>query len=442
MAPSRRQQSTDLLFIPSSMFPEPEDRGRATMSPLGDLEYVEDLVRPGRILVVAAEESTGKSFAMAELAHRVAVAGGSFAGSWPVLQTGPVLYLSEMHADDDYLREELVLASLGRVRSDLTGRYYRLPLATAAGGRPALMVREWRDYATRWLRDRHALLLIVDTATGATRVDPWGPDILEVYAVLRAMLGEYPELAIVLLIHLKKPSRRGDRQISDVLGEWGRWCDVVLLMENDGLDRVRLTLRKRVRRERQILAKKVEGLLVEPVEREAANSTRIPPSATLQAITAEPGLTYAELGSRLKVSPDTATRYVRNLGAAVTVLKGTARSGPGAKVRIYPVAASPHVTARDPRGEPSAEGAPQDVESPHRRSTPMGAAAPPAETAVDPSAIAVSDEDVLECDMSRRRRWAVPGRVGQDMRAAPRVRVAAKTEESSAPPAEAQAGRS
>jgi hypothetical protein len=118
-------------------FPEPEDRGTATLSPLGGVEYVDDLIRPGRVVVVAAEEGAGKSYAIGgELAIRVAVAGGSFAGTWPVLRTGPVLYLSEMHTDDDYGREATVLSSLGLERAALAGRYYRLPLMTAAGGRP------------------------------------------------------------------------------------------------------------------------------------------------------------------------------------------------------------------------------------------------------------------------------------------------------------------
>ena len=40
-------------------FPIPEDRGMATLSPLGTVEYVEDLIRPGRVVAVAAEEGVG-----------------------------------------------------------------------------------------------------------------------------------------------------------------------------------------------------------------------------------------------------------------------------------------------------------------------------------------------------------------------------------------------
>jgi hypothetical protein len=236
---------------------EPEDRGTATMSPLGGVEYVEDLVTPGRIVAVAAEEGVGKSFTITgELGMRVAVAGGSFAGTWPVLKTGPVLVLSEMHADDDYSREETILSSLGHKRADLTGRYYRLPLMRAAGGSPALTVAPWRAWVTAWLREHRALVLIIDTATGATQVDPWGQAIQAVYASLRTMVDDYPELAIILLLHLKKPSGRGERRISDVLGEWGRWCDVVVML--DAADRA-VAVEERRQERRQIIADAIEA---------------------------------------------------------------------------------------------------------------------------------------------------------------------------------------
>jgi hypothetical protein len=318
-------------------FPEPEDRGAAVLSALGDVEYVADFIRPGRIVTWAAEEGSGKSYAVGgELAIRVAIAGGSFAGTWPVLRTGPVLYLSEMHADDDYGREETVLSSLDLERSALVGRYFRLPLMTAAGGRPALMVPEWRAWVTGWLRDAGALLLIVDTATGATQVDPWGPEIQAVYAALRVMLAEYPDLAIVLLIHLKKPQGRGERRISDVLGEWGRWCDVVVIQENDGggLARARLTVRKRVRHERRIIVTKADGLLIDPQDLDEERTTKVPAAAVLEAIAAEPGIGLAALGKRLEVSKDTAGNYVRTLEKAGSVV--TRKVGPKRSVAVYP----------------------------------------------------------------------------------------------------------
>ncbi len=291
-------------------FPVPEDRGLATLSPLGSVEYVEDLVRPGRIVVVAAEEGTGKSYATAsELGLRVAVAGGAFAGAWRVLRNGPVLYLSEMHPDDDYEREAVVLASLGLAREDIQGNYFRLSLATAAGDTPALRSPEWREWVVRWLRDHGVLVAIFDTATGATGTDPWGPEFHRVYHDLRAMLDGCPMLAILLVVHLKKPSGRGPRRITDVIGEWGRWCDVILLLEADGLDRVKLTSLKRVRQPRRIVARKSGGLLVDPQDR-VEGGPKVPLNDVVAAIHTTPGLSQKALAKRLAVSAATARTYV------------------------------------------------------------------------------------------------------------------------------------
>jgi hypothetical protein len=318
--------SGDLAPAAPPVFPEPEDRGTATLSALGDVEYVEDLIRPGRIVVWAAEEGAGKSYAVGgELAIRVAAAGGLFAGTWPVVRTGPVLDMSEMHPDDDYVRETTVLASLGLDRSALIGCYFRLPLMTAAGGKPALTVPEWCAWITGWLRGRAALLLIVDTATAATQVDPWGTAIQAVYTALRVMLAEYPALAIILVVHVKKPQGRGERRLSDVLGEWGRWCDVVVLQENDGasLERARLTVRKRVRHERRIVATKRGGLLVDPTE-PTVGGRKVDNAACRATFLTNDVWTAAEFAKAIGVTKPTAVKYLDALdGVDSATVDGT-----------------------------------------------------------------------------------------------------------------------
>lgn len=367
--------------IDPSTFPLPENRGEAVPSELAAEHYIEDLVRPGRLVVWAAEEGSGKSYAVAgELAIRVAATGGTFAGTWPVVQTGPVLVLSEMHPDDDYDREGVVLASLGRDRSALAGRYWRLSLMTAAGGRPALTVPEWRSWVVDWMRANGVILLVVDTATGATQVDPWGRAIQAVFADLRAMTTAYPELAVVLIVHVRKPSRPGDRALSDVLGEWGRWCDVVVVQENDGksLTRAKLTSRKRVARERRILATKQGGLLIDAVDLAAEPTTKVAPARVLEVIAEHPeGLGYAELGAILDVSNDTAGRYVKALGDAVD----TFRVGPKREIRVIlapeATAAPPHTSART--GAAVLAAVPEADEGADRRTaarTCIGAAVP------------------------------------------------------------------
>lgn len=332
--------------VDPSTFPLPEDRGGARLSSYGDVEYVEDLIRPGRIVVWAAQEGSGKSYAVTgELAIRVAVAGGSFAETWPVIRLGPALVLSEMHADDDYAREETVLASLGISRESLRGRYFRLALMTAAGGKPALTVPEWREWVTDWLAQAGALLLVVDTATGATQVKPWGEEIQEVYRALRMMLERYPALAIVLIVHVRKPTSRGERDLSDVLGEWGRWSDVVVLQENEGksFDRAKLSVRKRVKRERRIVAVKSGGLLRDAIDIASSRDSKVPVDAVVSAIRDHPGATFAELAAVLEVSKDTAKRYVADLGDQVK----TAPTGPKRALRVWlDLDGPPHTTAQ------------------------------------------------------------------------------------------------
>lgn len=51
----------------------PEDRADATLSPEDGKSWVEDLIRPGRIIVIAAEEGTGKTMALAELGIRILI---------------------------------------------------------------------------------------------------------------------------------------------------------------------------------------------------------------------------------------------------------------------------------------------------------------------------------------------------------------------------------
>ncbi len=318
-------------------WPEPEDRSTATLSEQGGVEYVQDQVRPGRITVWAAEEGSGKSFTTSgELGIRVAVAGGKVAETWPVVGCGGVLVLSEMHADDDFEREALVLGALGYSRSSLADRYFRLSLMTAAYGKPCLREPGWRDWCVEWCRAHQVVLLIVDTATGATDVDPWGRDIQAVYRDLRLMLEQYPALAIILVVHCKKPQGRAhQREISDVLGEWGRWADIVILQERDGLARAKLTTYKRVRRPRRIVATQKEGLLVEAREITDAGAPKVPLDRVIETITATPGMTHAELATSLGVSKRTVGNYVNT-----AVAQGLARvepSGARKTLLIFPV---------------------------------------------------------------------------------------------------------
>jgi hypothetical protein len=314
--------------VADAPFPAPEDRAQATLSALGQVEYVTNLLRPGRILLVAAEEGAGKSYAISsELAIRLAVAGGAFAETWPIARLGPVLVLSEMHSDDDFHREETTLASLNLDRAALSGRYFRLGALTAAHGEPPLDVLAWRQWIVDWCRDQGIIALIFDTVTSATDIDPWGSPMHEVIRDLRLMLEEDPELAIVLVVHLRKPNgHAGQRQISDVLGEWGRWCDVVLLLERDG-ERTKLSTYKRVEHERRVLATREGGLLVDPMDIANGHGPKVSQAQLVAAVSASPGCTQAQLADELGVAKRTVGNYLASAeqDRLVYVIKGPNR---------------------------------------------------------------------------------------------------------------------
>jgi hypothetical protein len=251
-----------------------------------------------------------------------------------------------------------VLASLGLTRADLRERYYRLDLMTAAGGgRPALAVPEWRTWVTNWLQAHSALLLVVDTATAATQVDPWGPEIQAVYRNLRAMLVDYPAVAIVLAVHVKKPTGRGERRISDVLGEWGRWCDVLVLQENDGasLTRTKLSVRKRVRHEQRFAATKAGGLLIDPQDL-VVGGPKVGLDKVVAAIVATPGMTVRQLANALGVAASTAASYAAEAERIGRVARR--RSGPKGQLTLYPVVPGPEAAGEAPSDLSSASDDP------------------------------------------------------------------------------------
>lgn len=294
---------------------EPEDIGAYVRPPDADRQYVFDLVKPGRVLIVAGTEGQGKSTTAAgEIAIRLALGLGDVASTWPVLEPASVLLLSEMVREDEADREDQILAVLGRKRAELKGRYYRRPIL-GKDGKPIITSVDRCTRLATWLSEKDVNVLMIDTGTSATAgADPWGSEIQQVYACLRLMQYQYPALAIVVTVHFRKPQGRGDRQITDVIGEWARWADILLMMEADGtsLTRAKLTLRKRVSQERRIQVTKRDGLLVEPVDLENVGP-KVSPDKVLATIIEHPGSSYTELGGLLGVTRNTAKDYVAKL---------------------------------------------------------------------------------------------------------------------------------
>jgi hypothetical protein len=300
-----------VLKLEHDGFMAPWDRGHARRSyeMEGHQDYVEDLVRPGRITCVAAEEGAGKSYAIDfELGIRVAVAGGSFAQTWPIRERTGVVYVSEQHEDDDFEREEIVLQALDVPRSALSGHYWRMGMDECEGDKLLLDDPHWLDDIVAWCDQLNVGVLILDTATSATSVEPWGAPFREVIHRLRHAVmgvdkyGNLRTLAMILLVHVTKPRTPSTKvQINRVLGEWGRWSDIVLTMEKVGSEHVRLTTAKRIRQPRSIIARQSNGLLIEPTTPGTSKASQSI-GKIVELVTTHDGMSLAELALGLGVS--------------------------------------------------------------------------------------------------------------------------------------------
>jgi hypothetical protein len=143
---------------------------------------------------------------------------------------------------------------------------------------------------------------------------------------------------------MKKPSGRGARRISDLLGEWGRWCDVVVMMESEGADRTKVSTHKRIRHQRRIVVTRSGGLLIDPVDiTDAKPVHKVSSDKVVATVKANEGLPYAELAKELGVTKPTVIGYVK----AMTDRLSTLPDGPRGQVRVFTISESDRQPSND-----------------------------------------------------------------------------------------------
>lgn len=226
------------------------DASTATAPPDIDDWLVEDLLRPRQLAVLASTEGVGKSNIRLELGIRYACGYGALFDTYGMGKAGDVLVFDEENGPrEEFTREEAMLASLGLTRSIHMALYHRihysgLDLESAVD----------REAFDRVLTTYAPQLVILDTA-GAMVGEEHGKDFKKVIAFLKAMKEKH-DCAIVLVVHLVKPPRDGktagqklERTITDVMGQWTRSADVLMLVSETEDDEVILfRVRKRVPR--------------------------------------------------------------------------------------------------------------------------------------------------------------------------------------------------
>lgn len=228
-------------------WPKPASEVDASIA-LEDDYLIDGIVRPGRLLVLAAAEGVGKSRARMELAMRLATGHGALFDHYRIPARARVLTIDVENGDEEEIRrEEETRERLGLDRSALTD-YYRVSLDGLS-----LIDPHDQAYAMSAIGMVRPSLVVLDTGSSMVG-EEWGEPLKDSMRFLRLVSRNY-HCALVVCVHLTKPSRQArptkepaqhGTQLSDVMGQWTRQADSVALMADAGADRVRFAMRKRV----------------------------------------------------------------------------------------------------------------------------------------------------------------------------------------------------
>jgi hypothetical protein len=261
--------------------PEPVEAGR----------WIADgLIRPRTVGVLAAAEGIGKSWMRKNAEHCLASGRGPLFGRFPI--PGPVTvatFEEENGAEEEWRRDERMIATLGIDRADLGDRLHRVST-------PGLDLTNADDqaYVRAEVKRVGAEVTFFDTG-GSMIGEEWGAPI----KVAMRFLHSLPSASIVS-VHLVKPSRNGTGSgrdhgsvLSDVMGQWTRSADVVALVSDLGGGRVRMIVRKRVPHVELILAQRDGAWDTVAIGPLTAPSTTATDDRVMRAIAA--GATSADL---------------------------------------------------------------------------------------------------------------------------------------------------
>jgi DNA-binding transcriptional ArsR family regulator len=216
-------------------------------SPDAGRELVAGFLRPATLAVLASLEGLGKSGMRTEVAIRGATGTGPLFGYFDIPAPFRVATFDEENGPDEELRRDrATLGALGLEQSDLGDRYQRASFAGLNLNAPGD-----RAYLDAEIARTRPDLLILDTA-GSMVADEWGAPLKETMRYLRSLVVRFG-VAVLLIVHMTKPSRNGKAgpvevhgtKLSDVMGQWTRAVDVVGLLADLGAGRVRLEVMKR-----------------------------------------------------------------------------------------------------------------------------------------------------------------------------------------------------
>jgi hypothetical protein len=218
---------------------------------------VEGIARPGSIVVIASAEGLGKSYVRKETELRLGSGSGPLFGRFDVRRPYRVATFEEENGEaEEWRRDEQVLASLGLTRASLGDRVHRVSYPGLD-----LTKTDSQEYVREQVSSVGAEVVWLDTG-GSMVGEEWGEPMKLAYRFLREL-----GMTVFLNVHLVKPARGQSHgpshgsSITDVMGQWTRQADAVLLMSDLGEGRARVLVRKRVPKLDLVMAQK-DGLWV------------------------------------------------------------------------------------------------------------------------------------------------------------------------------------
>jgi AAA domain/Bifunctional DNA primase/polymerase, N-terminal/Primase C terminal 1 (PriCT-1) len=294
--------------------PVPRNVGTSVASPEVDAWLIENVLRPGAILVIASLEGLGKSHVRKEMAVRLTTCGGSLFGYYPIPRTCSVLEIDEENgAQEEIRREEQVFAALSARRADANGTYWSVSFPAVELGDEASQM-----YLREHVAAHRPGVLMLDTGTSMVD-EEWGPELKAAMRFLRRLTVEFG-CAVVIFVHLVKPPRGRDATtrlhgstLSDVMGQWTRTVDAVALLADLGGGRANWRMFKKVPKSELVIAQ-AEGIwkvVHVGAERKVTNDDRV-----LRAIAEggeNPDAIAASLGLGTRTVSD-AIKHLRNRG--------------------------------------------------------------------------------------------------------------------------------
>jgi ribosomal protein S25 len=320
------RRSAKAAKAPAATLPALRDVFESLQDPTEYPFLVHRMLRLGYFALLAAYESTGKSYIGTQLALSV-IAQRAVFGEFPVNEPmGACVFDMEMGEAEDRNRDRQMLADMGIEPEQVRGLYRRITLDDAS---LSLKNPDHVAYIGQQLDDAHEamgrpILAILDSTDSLLSKRPWGDDADVLDAAISTLReGRRGWLVVLLLIHTKKKPQEGKgdyaRDLEDVIGNATRQADMVMVLDRKGDLALRCGVYKRPGRSQGILQREPDGYAWTWTKDEGDTSTKVSATDALAilraacAASASRRTTRYEMAARLSVTDTTADKYLREL---------------------------------------------------------------------------------------------------------------------------------